>query len=155
MAKPDAAIHSEIRRGCCESFRLRRSLGSLHRRKPTSSLHRDGAKRPEMCENGKQGVPSSSPSRVVSKLACTSESEGKDLRRDAKLETSALEATVNETPVVKVSICVLVSSGDRGDAVRNDSYLVDPASSHMLVSKIKPCMSKYNHDCTGKLRMAH
>ena len=24
-----------------------------------------------------------------------------------------------------------------------DSYLVDPASSHTLVSKIKPCMSKY------------
>ena len=24
-----------------------------------------------------------------------------------------------------------------------ESYLVDPASSHMLVSKIKPCMSKY------------
>jgi hypothetical protein len=23
------------------------------------------------------------------------------------------------------------------------SYLVDPASSHMLVSKIKPCMSKH------------
>lgn len=23
------------------------------------------------------------------------------------------------------------------------SYLVDPASNHMLVSKIKPCMSKY------------
>ena len=23
------------------------------------------------------------------------------------------------------------------------TYLVDPASSHMLVSKIKPCMSKY------------
>ena len=28
---------------------------------------------------------------------------------------------------------------------RIDSYLVDPASSHMLVSKIKPCMSKYKH----------
>ncbi len=27
--------------------------------------------------------------------------------------------------------------------VSNGSYLVDPASSHMLVSKIKPCMSKY------------
>ena len=27
----------------------------------------------------------------------------------------------------------------------DDSYLVDPASSHMLVSKIKPCMSKYKH----------
>ena len=30
-------------------------------------------------------------------------------------------------------------SGSRGSA----GYLVDPASSHMLVSKIKPCMSKY------------
>jgi hypothetical protein len=38
--------------------------------------------------------------------------------------------------------------------VRN-SYLVDPASSHMLVSKIKPCMSKYKQICTVKLRMAH
>ena len=27
--------------------------------------------------------------------------------------------------------------------VLSDSYLVDPASSHMLVSKIKPCMSKF------------
>ena len=25
----------------------------------------------------------------------------------------------------------------------NNNHLVDPASSHMLVSKIKPCMSKY------------
>ena len=36
-----------------------------------------------------------------------------------------------------------------------DSYLVDPASSHMLVSKIKPCMSKYKHLYTVKLQMAH
>ena len=28
---------------------------------------------------------------------------------------------------------------------RNTSYLVDPASSHMLVSKIKPCKSQYKH----------
>ena len=34
------------------------------------------------------------------------------------------------------------------------SYLVDPASSHMLVSKIKPCMSKYELG-GAKLRMAH
>ena len=34
-------------------------------------------------------------------------------------------------------------------------YLVDPASSHMLVSKTKPCMSKYKRFCTVKLRMAH
>ncbi len=37
----------------------------------------------------------------------------------------------------------------------DDSYLVDPASSHMLVSKIKPCMSKYKWLYTVKLRMAH
>ena len=36
-----------------------------------------------------------------------------------------------------------------------NSYLVDPASSHMLVSKIKPCMSKYKQIYTVKLRMAH
>ena len=33
-----------------------------------------------------------------------------------------------------------VASDDRG---ARSSYLVDPASSHMLVSKIKPCMSKH------------
>ena len=38
---------------------------------------------------------------------------------------------------------------------KESSYLVDPASSHMLVSKIKPCMSKYKQICTVKLRMAH
>ena len=37
--------------------------------------------------------------------------------------------------------------GPGGVAFRHheDGYLVDPASSHMLVSKIKPCMSKYKH----------
>ena len=30
-----------------------------------------------------------------------------------------------------------------GRKLFEDSYLVDSASSHMLVSKIKPCMSKY------------
>ena len=40
------------------------------------------------------------------------------------------------------------NSTPRGVAVQasapaQDCYLVDSASSHMLVSKIKPCMSKY------------
>ena len=43
----------------------------------------------------------------------------------------------------------------KSHAVSDSSYLVDPASSHMLVSKIKPCMSKYKQICTVKLRMAH
>ncbi len=39
--------------------------------------------------------------------------------------------------------------------VENGRYLVDPASNHMLVSKIKPCMSKYKQLYTVKLRTAH
>ena len=37
------------------------------------------------------------------------------------------------------------NSGSSAASTRNSSYLVDPASSHMLVLKIKPCMSKYKH----------
>ena len=43
----------------------------------------------------------------------------------------------------------------RRPASAKECYLVDPASSHMLVSKIKPCMSKYKQFYTVKLRMAH
>ena len=43
----------------------------------------------------------------------------------------------------------------RVERYEHNSYLVDPASSHMLVSKIKPCMSKYKLTYTVKLRMAH
>ena len=38
-----------------------------------------------------------------------------------------------------------LSGALRRGIILNGSYLVDPASSHMLVSKIKPCMSKYKH----------
>ena len=31
----------------------------------------------------------------------------------------------------------------KSDTLTHVIYLVDPASSHMLVSKLKPCMSKY------------
>ena len=40
------------------------------------------------------------------------------------------------------------------EAAHDGSYLVDPASSHMLVSKIKPCMSQYKH-VMSKLQTAH
>ncbi len=42
-----------------------------------------------------------------------------------------------------------------GAGIDEECYLVDPASSHMLVSKIKPCMCKYELIQTVKLRMAH
>jgi hypothetical protein len=37
----------------------------------------------------------------------------------------------------------VLSAGSHPRGGAYGSYLVDPASSHMLVSKIKPCMSKY------------
>ena len=46
---------------------------------------------------------------------------------------------VNYSTPIQLGVC-------RGRLTANrhqDSYLVDSASSHMLVSKIKPCMSKY------------
>lgn len=48
---------------------------------------------------------------------------------------------------------LLAGEGRGGTAIC--SSLVDPASSHMLVSKIKPCMCKYERIQTVKLRMAH
>ena len=63
----------------------------------------------------------------------------------------------NEHPPWKM--CFHMSTGRcivlHGAVHLDSSYLVDPASSHMLVSKIKPCMSKYKQVCTVKLRMAH
>ena len=46
------------------------------------------------------------------------------------------------------------SAESRGRWKEEDSNLVDSASSHTLVSKIKPCMSKYKY-FTLKLRTAH
>ena len=47
-------------------------------------------------------------------------------------------------PVTEQLLASLGGSGVGASALSpQDSYLVDSASSHMLVSKIKPCMSKY------------
>ena len=50
--------------------------------------------------------------------------------------------------------CSLFSS-ESVCAPSKHSNLVDPASSHTLVSKIKPCMCKYKQISTVKLRTAH
>ena len=61
------------------------------------------------------------------------------------LPREGLEAATPSRPISRASL------GGAGQ----DSYLVDPASSHMLVSKIKPCMCEYKQNYTVKLRMAH
>lgn len=61
--------------------------------------------------------------------------------------TLALTLVVCDFNVAMIGVkCIVVNDG---------CYLVDPASSHMLVSKIKPCMCKYELIQTVKLRMAH
>lgn len=47
------------------------------------------------------------------------------------------------TPTLRGVGCLSVGTCARKLVTGEGSYLVDPASSHMLVSKIKPCMSKY------------
>jgi hypothetical protein len=56
---------------------------------------------------------------------------------------------------VEMSDCLSIANFRALVLLPYNSYLVDPASSHMLVSKIKPCMSKYKHLYTVKLRTAH
>ena len=55
MVKPDATIYLEIRRGCRASFQLCRPL-VVFTEGSDPRLSEDGAKRPEICENGMQGV---------------------------------------------------------------------------------------------------
>ena len=58
--------------------------------------------------------------------------------------TLSAEVTLRRPPT-NVHFCHQLAGGFGAGASlsRQDSYLVDSASSHMLVSKIKPCMSKY------------
>ena len=69
---------------------------------------------------------------------------------------------LTDTNDTRLPVCIFAVSllhGGLPRTVRRLSfmmcYLVDPASSHMLVSKIKPCMCKYELIQTVKLRMAH
>ena len=62
----------------------------------------------------------------------------------------------NSSPAVPKGVPLLggfQKAVERG--AKCDSNLVDSASSHTLVSKIKPCMSKYKRIYTVKLRTAH
>lgn len=56
---------------------------------------------------------------------------------------------------VRTTAVPVLARAMRRRLVGEECYLVDPASSHMLVSKIKPCMCKYELTQTVKLRMAH
>jgi hypothetical protein len=62
--------------------------------------------------------------------------------RRSRLRVCAPFGVFRASAVVRSSPCVVCRGYCIGDRL-SLGYLVDPASSHMLVSKIKPCMSKY------------
>ena len=68
--------------------------------------------------------------------------KGRGSERDA-LGKLRWNAPAREGLAAVTRLCSPVSVN--AERALNYSYLVDPASSHMLVSKIKPCMSKYKH----------
>ena len=70
-----------------------------------------------------------------------------------------LTVTQHDLPPVLLCICLQLGGWRKVRCLcllqtHDDSNLVDSASSHTLVSKIKPCMSKYK-SLTLKLRTAH
>jgi hypothetical protein len=76
---------------------------------------------------------------VLRRVGCPAGWRGGDFRRPR--QWTALSDDV--LPGLMASRCSRPPSGASTACGRLDSYLVDSASSHMLVSKIKPCMSKY------------
>ena len=61
----------------------------------------------------------------------------------------------DEASITALLLCETDLTLERCDGLYiSESYLVDPASSHMLVSKIKPCMSMHEPNMV-KPRMAH
>lgn len=86
---------------------------------------------------------------------------GRHTRRDSSLGFGACGEPPGRPPVRVLNIrlpTILDALPARPRPSRGSPdgcYLVDPASSHMLVSKIKPCMCKYELIQTVKLRMAH
>jgi hypothetical protein len=65
---------------------------------------------------------------------------GSDPSRSPPLLVITTSAFLSGT--VRPGVSALRERGSSSPGAQ-DSYLVDSASSHMLVSKIKPCMSKY------------
>lgn len=149
MAKLCAVSVSGIRRGTVRNDLWvggTSSLGSLHRRRGCRLRSRSRDFRPEACENGVRGALTRVP------CAAVRERRGHGGRGRRRTVRGRVPSNERQRPA---SFAGRLPRLVYRPSKRSDSYLVDPASSHMLVSKIKPCMSKYKQVCTVKLRMAH
>ncbi|KAK4412158.1 hypothetical protein Salat_2962000 [Sesamum alatum] len=71
-------------------------------------------------------------------------------------EAPGLYLPRNKRSTLRANDAVTVlGSSHAGDGVGEECYLVDPASSHMLVSKIKPCMYKRSTRALPVAAMIH
>ena len=154
IAKPVAVNHSRIRRDCCVSKLLTPVVGSSHWRSRSLLFRRQGELYLKFVRSGNKAFWSLAL-RVASKASnCLNASRSCDWNTKIQLwnNENSRPRTWGES-FTSIGRIALLSV--RGGKHMESSYLVDPASSHMLVSKIKPCMSKYKQICTVKLRMAH
>jgi hypothetical protein len=130
----------------------------LHRRRsPAPSARPRPGGRPngtERREGGKRFRPSPFPPATPDAQLGTNKKPRATRKRRPALPSPSLSASFPLLGEGRVARKGKTKEGRR-KTPRNGSYLVDPASSHMLVSKIKPCMSKYKRDYTVRLRMAH
>ncbi|KAL0324016.1 UNVERIFIED_CONTAM: hypothetical protein Scaly_2368700, partial [Sesamum calycinum] len=120
-----------VLRTCCEGILLSRTSVSVPRRAPRgcgvgrTSRH---TLCPAIRVRSGRWTTASSPD-----LSDAENTVGMRPRASVCPETSVLRF-VRTTPVA------VLGSSHAGGGVGEECYLVDPASSHMLVSKIKPCM---------------
>jgi hypothetical protein len=150
MAKPVGRLTTRGSAATARAFRASPVAGSPHRRPRSLSLRRTGRSALELCEiEGTRwalAVDRSSRQYFWKVWTCF---------RGPRLWNGTFGSSTNSSRGESDSDYLSAQRAALRRRLRESSYLVDPASSHMLVSKIKPCMSKYKQICTVKLRMAH
>jgi hypothetical protein len=144
-----------LARGPDPRFVPKRGPGNLRPRRPCVQLHTSLFRRRSPVQAGRwrrlgyRKLGSGSRVHVSVARPCA---WPVDLRQ---LVLSLLLRTPHRASVALFLFSLSLETRRKGESAADDSYLVDPASSHMLVSKIKPCMSKCKSVYTVKLRMAH
>jgi hypothetical protein len=146
MVKPDAASHLGIRHVYACAFQASSDVGSPHRRWVTFYIPQQG--KGDLTWDVREWETRLMP------FAGSMFDEARWHTLFVELQWILNTKSDNELRIMKASACRTRVDDGRESGLES-SYLVDPASSHMLVSKIKPCMSKYKQIYTVKLRMAH
>ena len=92
----------------------------------------------------------------MSMFSCCASDVNVGVKPTIAFQTRASPPTTVGVAAILECLCLWGSPGLLVDLLRLCANLVDPASSHMLVSKIKPCMSQcklqYGKTVNGSLK---